>query len=67
MKKILYFIKSLLVIISISYYFYYSPKKEEITKEIFLEKSIQMRKLFIDEIKRKQDNALNMAFILSQD
>ena len=26
-----------------------------------------MRKLFTDEIKRKQDNTLNMAFILSQD
>ena len=26
-----------------------------------------MRKLFIDEIKRQQDNTLNMAFILSQD
>lgn len=67
MKKILYFVIGFLVLLSISYYFYYSPKKEEITKEIFLEKSIQMRKLFIDEIKRKQDNALNMAFILSQD
>src|SRR5574344_1001122 len=67
MKKILYFVIGFLVLISISYYFYYSPKKEEITKEIFLEKSIQMRKLFIDEIKRKQDNTLNMAFILSQD
>ncbi len=67
MKKILYFVIGFLVLLSISYYFYYSPKKEEITKEIFLEKSIQMRKLFIDEIKRKQDNTLNMAFILSQD
>ena len=67
MKKIFYFVIGFLSIISISYYFYYSPKKEEITKEIFLEKSIQMRKLFTDEIKRKQDNTLNMAFILSQD
>ena len=67
MKKILYFVIGFLVLLSISYYFYYSPKKEEITKEIFLEKSIQMRKLFTDEIKRKQDNTLNMAFILSQD
>ena len=67
MKKILYFVIGFLVLLSISYYFYYSPKKEEITKEIFLEKSIQMRKLFIDEIKRQQDNTLNMAFILSQD
>jgi hypothetical protein len=44
MKKILYFVIGFLVLLSISYYFYYSPKKEEITKEIFLEKSIQMRK-----------------------
>ena len=67
MKKNFYFVIGFLSIISISYYFYYSPKKEEITKEIFLEKSIQMRKLFTDEIKRKQDNMLNMVFILSQD
>src|SRR5574344_2638279 len=67
MKKILYFVIGFLVLQSISYYFYYSPKKEEITKEIYLEKSIQMRKLFTDEIKKKQDNTLNMAFILSQD
>lgn len=67
MKKILYFVIGFLALVSISYYFYYSPKKDEITKEIFLEKSTQMRKLLIDEIKRKQDNTLNMAFILSQD
>ncbi|PRM93428.1 response regulator receiver protein [Arcobacter cryaerophilus gv. occultus] len=67
MKKIFYFVIGFLSIISISYYFYYSPKKEEITKEIYLEKSIQMRKHLTDEIKRKQDNTLNMAFILSQD
>ncbi|AYJ80366.1 response regulator receiver protein [Aliarcobacter cryaerophilus ATCC 43158] len=67
MKKILYFVIGFLALVSISYYFYYSPKKEDITKEIFLEKSNQMRKLFTDEIKRKQDNTLNMAFILSQD
>src|SRR5574344_1033681 len=67
MKKILYFVIGFLVLQSISYYFYYSPKKEEITKEIYLEKSIQMRKNLTDEIKRKQDNTLNMAFILSQD
>ena len=67
MKKIFYFVICFLSIISISYYFYYSPKKEEITKEIYLEKSIQMRKHITDEIKRKQDNTLNMAFILSQD
>lgn len=67
MKKIFYFVIGFLSLISISYYFYYSPKKEEITKEIYLEKSIQMRKNLTDEIKRKQDNTLNMAFILSQD
>ena len=67
MKKNFYFVIGFLSIISISYYFYYSPKKEEITKEIYLEKSIQMRKLFTDEIKKKQNNTLNMAFILSQD
>ena len=38
MKKILYFVIGFFYFISISYYFYYSPKKEEITKEIFLEK-----------------------------
>ncbi len=64
MKKIFYFVIGFLSIISISYYFYYSPKKEEITKEIFFFFFIQKRKLFIDEIKIKQDNALNMAFIL---
>ena len=44
MKKILYFVIGFLLL-SISYYFLLS-KKEEITKEIFLEKSIQMRKTF---------------------
>ena len=67
MKKIFYFVIGFLTLVSISYYFYYSPKQEEITKEIYLEKSIQMRKNLTDEIKRKQDNTLNMAFILSQD
>lgn len=67
MKNFFYFIIGFLVLVFLSYYFYYSPKKNEITKEIFLEKSIQMRKFFTDELKRNQENTLNMAFILSQD
>ncbi|MDX4047462.1 PAS domain S-box protein [Aliarcobacter skirrowii] len=67
MKKILYFAIGFLSLISFSHYFYYSPNKTEIYNNIYLEKSIQMRKLFTDEIKKKQDNTLNMAFILSQD
>ncbi len=46
MKKILYFVIGFLVLLSISYYFYYSPKKEEITKEIFLEKKYSNEKTF---------------------
>lgn len=66
MKKILYYAIGFLLLLFLSYIFYFQPNIEKIKSDIFLEKSIQLRSFFVEEIRRKQDNTGNMVYLLSK-
>lgn len=60
-----YFISFILLLLS--YVFYYIPKVEKLTDQIYFEQSLKMKTLLHEEINKKKDRVKTIAYVISTD
>ena len=67
MKNILYFCFAFFILLLLSYKLYYEPEIKNLTNQIYLNKSLEIKELLKEEIKNKKKRTFALTYLISQD
>ncbi|MCT7910198.1 PAS domain S-box protein [Arcobacter lacus] len=67
MKNILYFCFTFFVLLLLSYKLYYVPEIKNLTNQIYLNKSVEIKEFFKEEVEKKKKRTFALTYLISQD